>query len=297
LTTPATPRARETALRLYTPTGEEPGPFLKWAGGKTQLLPQLEKFFPTRIPRYHEPFLGGGAVFFFLRGRGWLTGPVTLSDSNAELVNAYTVVRDDVDALVCHLARHRAAHSKDHFYSVRALPFTPDAAGAARMIYLNKTGFNGLYRVNSKGQFNVPLGSYTNPSVYDEAALRRASRALQGVRLVVQDALDSLAEAGAGDLLYLDPPYVPLSATASFTGYVPGGFGPADQERLADAVRAADGRGARFVLSNSDTPAVRRLYLGFRIESVPARRMINCDAARRGEVNELIVAGIEAPMI
>jgi DNA adenine methylase len=264
------------------------GPFLKWAGGKTQLLPVLERYFPPAIDRYTEPFVGSGAVFFHLRAGGRLVGEVTLADSNRELIHAYAVVRDQLEELLAALDAHRAAHRRDHYYRVRAGPFTPDVAGAARTIYLNKTCFNGLYRVNRSGRFNVPMGDYRDPAILDEPALRRASQALQGVRLLSQPFQETIAAAAAG-WLYLDPPYVPLSPTASFTGYVPGGFGPADQEALAASVRAAAARGLQFVLSNSHTPAVCRLYQDFVVASVPARRAINSNAARRGPVDEAIV--------
>lgn len=270
-------------------------PFLKWAGGKTQLLPRLAAFFPADIPHYVEPFLGGGAVFFFLRGRGALTGEVTLADINAELINAYAAVQNDLDALLELLETHRAAHGREHFYAVRAQPCVGGVVGAARTIYLNKTCFNGLYRVNRRGEFNAPMGAYKNPSIYDEAALRRASDALAGVRLVVQGFKERMRTVGAGDFLYLDPPYVPLSSTASFTGYIPGGFGAGDQEALAQSVREADGRGARFVLSNSYTETVCRLYAGFRIERIPATRRINCDGAKRGPVDEAVVLNFDSP--
>jgi DNA adenine methylase len=273
-----------------------PAPFLKWAGGKTQLLPRLASFFPADIPRYVEPFLGGGAVFFFLRGQGALTGEITLADNNAELINAYEAVQHNVDALIALLDKHRRLHSKEHFYEVRARAHRKGIPGAARTIYLNKTCFNGLYRVNRSGEFNVPIGAYKNPSLYDEAALRRASEALRGVRLVVQDFGKCIAATGRGDLLYLDPPYVPLSSTASFTGYVPGGFGPRDQEALAESVRAAHERGARFVLSNSYTDTVHRLYEhpDFHLERIPATRRINCDGAKRGPVDEAVVLNFDA---
>lgn len=271
-----------------------PTPFLKWAGGKTQLLPRLAPFFPADIPRYVEPFLGGGAVFFFLRGRGALTGEVTLADINEELINAYTSVQRDADALLELLETHRAAHGKERFYEVRARGYEKGVVGAARTIYLNKTCFNGLYRVNRSGKFNAPMGAYKNPSIYDEAALRRASIALQNVRLVVQGFQETIQTVGAGDLLYLDPPYVPLSSTASFTGYIPGGFGAEHQAALARSVREADKRGARFVLSNSYTDTVRDLYQRFRIERIPATRRINCDGAKRGPVDEAVVMNFDS---
>ncbi len=264
-------------------------PFLKWAGGKSQLLPALSQLLPERIGNYFEPFIGGGAVFFFLQGAGRISGNVTLADVNAELINAYLAVQNNVDDLVELLMRHRAAHCKEHYYAVRAQDHTSDVAGAARTIYLNKTGFNGLYRVNKSGLFNVPMGRYKNPSIFNEATLRSASRALAGVRLLVQPYFETISMAGKGDFLYLDPPYVPLSGTAYFTAYSPGGFGPADQVRLADCVTQASGRAANFALSNAYVPSVLELYREFRIERVPATRRINCDASKRGVVEEAVV--------
>ncbi|HEY3284901.1 MAG TPA: DNA adenine methylase [Armatimonadota bacterium] len=281
--TPKVPRKLGTLL---------PRPFLKWAGGKTQLLDALLPYFPECIPRYVEPFVGSAAVFFCLSALGRLAGSALLADSNAELVNVYRTVRDEPEDLIRLLSEHREAHGKEHYYEVRSREATPDATGAARFIYLNKTCYNGLYRVNQAGLFNVPMGDYRRPAILQEELLRAASVALRHAEVVVRDFRDTLASCGEGDLLYLDPPYVPLSATSSFTGYIPGGFGPQDQADLAECVRQAASRGARFVLSNSDTPAVRGLYSGFQLSSVPARRMINCDSTRRGPVAEAIVTNL-----
>lgn len=279
--------------RLIPRPAAPAAPFLKWAGGKTQLLPALEGCFPTSIPAYVEPFAGSAAVFFHLRSQGRLVGDVTLADCNEELIHAFAVVRDDVEALIAALVAYRAAHGREHYYAVRARPFTLDVAGAARTLYLNKTCFNGLYRVNRRGAFNVPMGDYRNPNILNEPSLRRASEALRGVRLLCQPFSETIAAASEA-ILYVDPPYVPLSPTASFTGYVPGGFGAADQEALADCLRAADARGVSFVLSNSYTPEVCRLYQGFTIARVPARRAINSNGARRGPVDEAIITNFGA---
>jgi DNA adenine methylase len=284
---------REGELRLYQPNLEPPVPFLKWAGGKTQLLPVLEDFFPQEIKSYVEPFLGGGAVFFFLQGRGWLKGDVLLADTNDELMNTYRAIRNRVDDVISELADLRKKHCEKHYYEVRDRRYRSGPKGAARTIYLNKTGFNGLYRVNGSGKFNVPMGRYENPSIFSEDALRRVSAALAGARLLTQDFRKTIAKSGKRDLIYLDPPYVPLSKTASFTSYVAGGFGMNEQAELAEAVRAAHKRGARFVLSNSYTPDVRNLYEGFRIETVSAKRMINCNGNARGPVKEAIVLNFE----
>lgn len=286
------PRAlvtRELNLRLYARPADPPVPFLKWAGGKTQLLPHLENYFPSEIESYVEPFVGGGAVFFFLSGMGWLTGDVLLADINSELINAYRQIKTSVDDVIDELHKLKRKHCEEQYYRIRSRSCSSDPKGAARTIYLNKTGFNGLYRVNSKGEFNVPAGRYLNPSIYSEEALRRASMSLQRAKLVVRSFEKTLEKCGEKDLMYIDPPYVPLSKTANFTSYVPGGFGEGEQIKLASAVREADARGARFVLSNSYTPAVRDLYKGFRIEQVLAKRMINSKAEGRGAVLEAVV--------
>ena len=285
------------AGRRRPPSSAAPaGPFLKWAGGKGQLLSQFAPLYPDRIGRYVEPFVGSAAVFFDLRARaGDLRA--TLADNNEELINCFRMVRDEVDGLVRRLRRHKERHSKEHYYAVRGT-----AAGrrtpvqrAARFIYLNKSCYNGLYRVNAQGEFNVPMGSYTSPAICRTALLRAASRALQEVDLEVRNFARGLGAARRGTFLYIDPPYHPLSKTANFTSYTGGGFGEAEQSRLADLYRALDRKGARVMLSNSDTPFVRELYDGFRIEVVSARRAINSNGARRGAVSEVVVLNYEPP--
>ena len=263
-------------------------PFLKWAGGKSQLLAQLDSYLPKSIPHYVEPFLGGGAVFFFLRSTGRLTGTVRLSDINAELINAYCAIQDDVQTVLEKLKIHRLNHSKEYYYEVRLQECKQGPVGAARMIYLNKTGYNGLYRVNRSGHFNVPFGRYVNPGIFDEENLLKISEALQGVDLSVRSYEQTIKETGRGDFIYADPPYVPLTATSDFTGYIPGGFGLKEQQALAQALREAGGRGAHFLQSNSATDTVRKLYQDFTLETVQATRMINCNGASRGKIDELI---------
>jgi len=273
-------------------------PFLKWAGGKGQLLEQYERFFPAaRGGRYFEPFVGSGAVFFHLRRRD-LFEEYTLSDANEDLINCFRVVQQDVDALIARLEEHRRAHDKTHYYAVRALDrdpawkATPPVERAARMIYLNKTCYNGLWRVNSKGHFNVPMGRYKNPDIANADRLRAASEALRGVRLEVRG-FEAVKDAAApGDFVYFDPPYHPLSATASFTSYAADDFGPDDQRRLAEVFAALDSQGCRVMLSNSDTPFVRDLYPSFRIETVCARRAINSASGKRGPVSEVVVLNV-----
>ena len=267
-------------------------PFLKWAGGKARLLGQFERFFPHEVERYCEPFVGSGAVFFYVMER-FNPADVVLSDSNEELMNAYRTVRDDVEDLLIGLEEHRRSHGEDHYYKVRSLnpaALSPPAR-AARLIYLNKTCFNGLYRVNSRGGFNVPMGSYKNPGIFDAENLRRVSQALQGVDLQVRHfaELVGLANQGGGDFIYFDPPYHPLSKTSSFTSFTAGDFKESDQKRLAEVYRELDRKGCKLMLSNSDCGFTRGLYKGFRLKTVRARRAINSKADGRGEINELLV--------
>ncbi|HML24721.1 MAG TPA: DNA adenine methylase [Aggregatilinea sp.] len=280
------------------PTLADAQPFLKWAGGKGQLLAQYDRFFPTDRGRaYFEPFAGSGAVFFELRKRD-LFDDYALSDVNPELINCYLVVRNQVDALVEALRAHKLAHEQDdhqHYYEVRDQDRDPAWAGAsevkraARMIYLNKTCYNGLWRVNSKGQFNVPMGRYKNPDVLSEKRLRAASLALQNVDVNTRPFTDVLDHAQAGDFVYFDPPYDPLSSTANFTSYSADSFGQDDQRRLAETFRALSDRGCKVMLSNSDTPFVRGLYEGFTVHTVTARRAINSKGGKRGEITEVLV--------
>lgn len=272
----------------------EPQPFLKWVGGKSQLIAQFDGFFPSKIERYHEPFLGGGAIFFHLKHR-WPGMKASLCDNNAELINAYEVVRDHPAALMTQLDQHLAGFLADrsaYYYAVRSrhnAAVSSSIARAARLIFLNKTCFNGLWRVNSRGEFNVPMGAYKNPRLYDRDNLLAASRALQGVKLAVQDFRKTVVETKRGDFAYIDPPYVPLSATASFTSYTKDNFGPVEQRELACHVVAAAKRGVTLMLSNSDTPLVRELYRDLTIHTVRARRAINSNAAKRGSINEVLI--------
>ena len=269
-------------------------PFLKWAGGKTQLLGPISARLPDPVEgTYHEPFLGSGAVFFHLRAAGRLRGRAVLSDANGPLVETFEAVRDRVDEVVAALAAHRAVHSKEHYYGVRAeVPRSP-AARAARFIYLNKTCYNGLWRVNRAGAFNVPMGRYENPPILDEPNLRAASVALSGVALHHEPFAEAIARVRRGGVVYLDPPYEPLTATANFTSYTKDRFGRADQEALADGCVGLRERGAFFLLSNHDTPWLKALYRarGFSTRSIPARRAINSNPGARGAVRELLVTG------
>jgi DNA adenine methylase len=267
-------------------------PFLKWAGGKTQLLAQFEALYPQRsqVVRYLEPFVGSAAVFFQIR-RFFEPEAIILADFNAELINAYRAIQQDVEKVIRLLARYKKAHGEEHYYRLRALQpegRTP-AESAARMIYLNKTCFNGLYRVNARGGFNVPIGRYDDPPILDASNLRAVSRTLQGVELRESHFRDTLKYARSGDFIYFDPPYQPLSTTALFTSYTRNSFGMKDQEELAAVFRQLSERGCRVMLSNSDTPLIRRLYRGFDLHTVDARRSINSNGKRRGTIPEIVV--------
>ena len=278
---------RRTESPLRTSLDEErlrAAPFLKWVGGKTSLLPELLRHVPARYRRYHEPFVGGGALFFAVAPRR-----AVLSDNNGELVHCYRQVRDDVHGVLDALARH--VYERTHYQNVRALdPFhLSPAERAARFIYLNKTCFNGLWRVNRAGRFNVPIGRYSNPRFYDPGALIAASSALARTDLLHAPFEQALAKAAPGDFVYLDPPYDPVSATSSFASYTADGFTWDDQKRLARACIALNRRGVRFLLSNSATDRVRELYRGFEHRLVRAPRFINSKAESRGRVDELLV--------
>lgn len=263
-------------------------PFLKWAGGKSRLIPSYAPYLPKRetIRRYIEPFIGSAALFFHLR-----PPRARLSDCNHKLIEVYQVVRDDVEGLIRALQPHQ--NDKDYYYRVRAQE--PRDLGtverAARIIYMNKTCYNGLYRENQMGEFNVPFGRYKRPRICDEERLRAASRALQGVELCTADFADAVADAGEGDFVYFDPPYVPLNATSSFTSYSRFGFDDLDHRRLADTVFELTARGCRVMLSNSSAPLVYELYAhsGYALKEIEARRNINSRADGRGPVTELLI--------
>jgi DNA adenine methylase len=275
---------RAAALKTPQYSPQVPKPFLKWAGGKTQLLPEILARMPSSFRRYHEPFMGGGAVFFSLQPQ-----QAVISDINPDLVNAYTVVRDDVEGLIKVLRRHRS--EEDYFYRVRAQDvskLSPTQA-AARIIFLNRTCFNGLYRVNRKGQFNVPFGRYKNPLICNVDNLRAVSQTLQGTTIRNDNVFNISLRVRRRDVVYFDPPYDPISSTASFTSYAKDGFGREEQRRLADLFAQLAERGVHVILSNSDTPYIRQLYKGFKIDRVMARRAINSRADKRGKVAEVIV--------
>jgi len=259
-------------------------PFVKWAGGKGQLVEQLAARMPERYSGYHEPFVGGGALFFYLTPER-----AFLSDLNEELINAFLVVRNDCEALLKSLKQHK--NSAEYYYRIRALdPEDLDPVErASRFIYLNKTCYNGLYRVNRQGKFNVPFGRYKNPVYADEYQLRLSSKALQHAEIKSADFEIVLEQAKAGDFVYFDPPYQPISETSNFTSYTADAFDGNQQQRLAIVFRELDRRGCFLMLSNSDSPLVHELYRGFRVETVMAKRYINCKGERRGAIPEALV--------
>jgi DNA adenine methylase len=259
-------------------------PFVKWAGGKRQLLPELLRCVPERYGRYYEPFVGGGALFFELQ-----PAQAFLTDVNQRLIRTYRGVRDHVERVIALLDSY--PHDEKFFYELRDVDIDtqPDAEVAAWFIYLNKVGFNGLYRVNRKNRFNVPFGRHKNPTISDVATLRACSAALAGATLEVAD-FGSAAQAVAGDLVYFDPPYVPLSVTSSFTSYTSDGFGYEAQVRLRDLALELKQRGVHVVLSNSSADLVRGLYShAFETTEVSATRLVNSKVAGRGAITELVI--------
>ena len=273
---------------------QKPKPFVKWVGGKRQLLKQFrdlglyppELFDPT-TNTYYEPFVGGGAVFFDL-----LPERAELSDLNRELVITYNVIKNNIDELIFSLKQH--IYDKEYYLEVRAKNVNKlsDIEVASRFIFLNRTGFNGLYRVNKKGQFNVPFGRYSNPVICDEENLRRVSRELQNVIIKHQDYTSVLKNAQKGDFIYFDPPYYPLNRTSSFTAYTSESFLEKEQTELRDTFVELHKRGCYIMLSNSDTPFINDLYSeidGATIHKITAGRAINSKGSGRGKITELLV--------
>ncbi|MEB3830359.1 DNA adenine methylase [Phormidium sp. CCY1219] len=272
-----------------TQTPVTPRPFLKWAGGKSQLIEQYKPLFPKGFKNYYEPFLGGGAVFFYLHQQ--FTGfNAFLSDINPELINVYCCVRDDVETLIDLLDKHQLKHGKIHYYQVRGKLFRRKKHRAARLIYLNKTCFNGLYRENSKGEFNVPMGRYKNPKICNADLLRSVSEALTKAEINLQP-FDAVLEQAktADDFVYFDPPYYPLNPTSNFTAYSRYSFNEESQKKLRDTFAELSDRNVRVMLSNSDCEFIRNLYKDFHIHTVYATRSINSKGKKRGKISEVVV--------
>lgn len=267
-------------------------PILKWVGGKRQLLDDILPLIP-QCSTYVEPFVGGGAVLLSLQPK-----KAVINDYNAELINVYVCVRDHIEELLEMLERHKELNSAGHFYKVRALDREPGfedlppVERAARIIYLNKTCYNGLYRVNSAGQFNSPYGKYKNPAIVNEPVVRAMSTYLNGgVKILCGDYGQALKGLRKGAFVYLDPPYMPISSSSSFTGYTEGGFGYDEQVRLKEECDKLASKGIHFMQSNSDCPEIRALYSDYEILTVKAKRAINSRGNRRGEINEVLIRG------
>ena len=264
--------------------GDPARPFLKWVGGKRQLLGAIGEHIPATYGTYYEPFLGGGAVFFHAKPRR-----AVLSDSNVRLIRTYLGVKNDVEGVIDRLRAYRYERAFYLRMREREIDHESDADVAAWFIFLNRTGFNGLYRVNSKNRFNVPFGRYVNPVICDADNLRACSKALAHADIRVDDFESVLGRAVKGDFVYFDPPYVPLSATSSFTSYTSNGFDVGAQQRLRDLLAALKKKGVRVLLSNSAAPLVRELYRRFRFEEVDATRNVNSRADRRHKITELLI--------
>jgi len=267
--------------------------FVKWAGGKGQLLEQFKPLFPKKIERYLEPFVGSGAVFFYII-QNYKPKEIIISDINEELINAYKIIKTDVERLIVELKQHKEYHNakgKSYYLAIRATnpKDLPQLEMAARFIYLNKTCFNGLYRVNSKGGFNVPMGSYKNPDIVQEEKLRIVSKLLKNVTIKKMSFEKVLNFAKKGDFIYFDPPYQPLENKKSFTTYTKDAFLEKEQKLLEEVFNKLDKKGCSVMLSNSDTKFIKDLYSEYNINFVQATRMINCNGDKRGKVNEVVV--------
>ncbi len=272
---------------------------MKWAGGKTRLLPRILEQVPKKMSTYAEPFMGGAAVFLAVaaereRGERKFERAI-LADRNEDLVACYSAVRDSVEDVITALGDYK--YDEEMFYEVRGRDPSKmtDVERGARLLYLNRTCFNGLWRVNSKGKFNVPFGRYTKPKIVDPPKLRRASELLKDVEIRHEDFSSVTKGLKKGDFVYLDPPYAPTSDTADFTAYAKDGFGLEDQQRLADELRRLADVGVHALLSNADTTLTRSLYKGLRHETVNVRRSINSDTSNRGHAAELLVMNWDLP--
>ncbi len=271
-------------------------PFIKWVGGKRGLLSQIIPLLPNKFNNYFEPFVGGGALFFELYSLGLLEDKnIYLFDINSELINTYTTIRDNPLELIEKLKSFKELHSKEFYYEIRAwdrgehFSLYSQIERAARFIYLNKTCFNGLYRVNRKGQNNVPMGSYKNPNICDIDVILSASRALQNVHILNTSYRDVLKHASTNDLVYFDPPYYPLTKTASFTSYSENEFLDKEQIELFEVFSELSNRNCSVYHSNSDTDFIKNLYKDYEITEILANRFINSKSSGRGKISEVLV--------
>lgn len=267
-------------------------PFLKWVGGKRQLIPAIMEHLPKNINNlnYYEPFIGGGALFFHLQPQN-----AFINDFNEELVNVYNVIKDNLPELISDLKKHK--NEADYFYEIRSLDRSDEFQNlslverASRVIFLNKTCFNGLYRVNNAGEFNAPFGRYKNPNIVNEPTLKAVNKFLNSsnVRISSGDYSEILATADENSFVYFDPPYHPISESSNFTGYVQGGWNIFDQIRLREVCDDLHERGVKFLLSNSSAQFIRDQYENYTIKTVKATRAINSNGANRGEIDEVLI--------
>ena len=271
-------------------------PFLKWVGGKRQIMPSIVALLPKNIKdhTYVEPFVGGGAVLFNLRPK-----TAIINDFNAELINVYVVIKNNLEELILDLKEHD--NEADYFYKIRGIDRTDEFKNltnvqrASRIIYLNKTCFNGLYRVNNAGEFNAPFGRYKNPNIVNEPTLKAVSKYLNAnnVQILSEDYEDVLKKISPNSFVYLDPPYHPISESSNFTGYVQGGWNMDDQLRLREACDELTKRGIKFLLSNSSASFIKDQYKDYNIQIVKANRAINSNGTERGEIDEFLIRNYE----
>ena len=271
-------------------------PFTKWTGGKRQLLPVIKSLMPDNYNSYFEPFIGGGAVFFEL-----IPKKAIINDFNSELINCYRQIKDNPQKLIELLVDHQKNNSKDYYLELRSVDrdgrihAMTDTERAARIMYMLRVDFNGLYRVNSKNQFNVPYGRYKNPKIVDSDLILSISQYLNknNIEILTGDFEKAVEDVGAGDFVYFDPPYIPLSETSAFTSYTHEGFSYEEQVRLRDVFRKLDKKGAYVMLSNSSSPLVEELYKGFNVHKVEATRTNGAKASSRGKISEFIVTNYD----
>lgn len=275
-------------------------PVVKWVGGKRQLLDEINKYIPKKFNTYYEPFFGGGAVLFYLQPK-----KAVINDLNMDLITTYRVIKDKPNELISELKKHK--NTADYFYELRNLDLDSekykkltDVEKAARLIYLNKTCFNGLFRVNSSGHFNTPFGNYKNPNIVNEPVIKAVNSYFKnnGITITNDDYAVILQNVKAGDFVYLDPPYDPVSDTSSFTGYNAGGFTRKNQKELRDVCIELDKKGVKFLLSNSATSYIKEIYDAslfkvLKVEIVKAKRNINSNGNKRGEVDEVLIRNYE----
>lgn len=274
-------------MKINNDSDKKQKPFIKWAGGKQQLIGQLLSLLPKDIlaKRYHEPFLGGGALFFSLQPK-----ISYLSDANDHLVNCFQFVRENPELIYSYLKKHEALNSETYYYKMRQTynKMGYSFAQAARFIYLNKSCYNGIFRVNRKGKFNVPCGRKKTLAIPDRGALKRCSKILQTAKIFTASFESALEDVDSNDFIYLDPPYPPLNGTSYFTHYTKDKFGDLDQEKVASIVKSLDSEGCLFMVSNADTKKIRKLYKNFHVTSLSVTRFITCKKTRH-RVKELII--------